>query len=70
MSDRLWPRGCTQLRSGAAGEGRAWKLGGLVEGKREEPASGGGLLAGLGELVDWERACAWLGGCQQWLWQT
>lgn len=31
-------------------------MGGLAEGRSEELASGGGLLAGLGELVHWEPA--------------
>lgn len=31
-------------------------MGGLAEGRSEELASAGGLLAGLGELVHWEPA--------------
>lgn len=54
MSDSLCPRGCTQLHSGAAGEGRAWKWEGWRRAEAKSQPWGGGLLAGLGELVDWE----------------
>lgn len=54
MSDGLHPRGCAQLQSGAAGEGRAWKWWGWEWAEAKRWPLWGGCYQDLGELVDWE----------------